>query len=127
MTVAFRTVDVDPAAPVEEWPYEALVTVIERGTVGDWVRLTRVIEGGCTRSARARAPGVIGPSWCSVCSAESCVSETTLLARLPRSRLASRTTASDNSPDSVRSERMVSSRVSCEIVMPPCPFRASQI
>jgi DNA-binding transcriptional regulator YiaG len=44
MTVAFRNVDVDPAAPVEEWPYEALVTVIERGTVGDWVRLTRVID-----------------------------------------------------------------------------------
>ncbi|WP_347354514.1 helix-turn-helix transcriptional regulator [Intrasporangium sp.] len=44
MTVAFRNVDVDPAAPVESWPYEAIVTVIERGTIGDWLRLTRAID-----------------------------------------------------------------------------------
>ncbi len=44
MSVAFRNVDVDAAAPVEMWPYEAIVTVIERGTVMDWVRLTRAID-----------------------------------------------------------------------------------
>lgn len=44
MTVAFRNVDVDPAAPVESWPYEAIVTVIERGTIGDWLQLTRAID-----------------------------------------------------------------------------------
>lgn len=30
MSVAFRNVDVDAASPVDTWPYEALVTVIER-------------------------------------------------------------------------------------------------
>ena len=43
MTVAFRNVDVDPRAPVERWPYEAIVTVIERGTLGDWLILIRAI------------------------------------------------------------------------------------
>ncbi|NYF98014.1 helix-turn-helix domain-containing protein [Janibacter cremeus] len=44
MTVAFRNVDVDPDAPVDTWPYEAIVTVIERGTIGDWLLLTRAID-----------------------------------------------------------------------------------
>ena len=43
MGVAFRNVDVDPSAPVERWPYEAIVTVIERGTLGDWLILIRAI------------------------------------------------------------------------------------
>lgn len=44
MSVAFRNVEVDPGAPVETWPYEALVTLIERGTIGDWLVLTRDID-----------------------------------------------------------------------------------
>ncbi len=44
MTVAFRNVDVDPGAPVGQWPYEAIVTSIERGTIGDWAMLTRAIS-----------------------------------------------------------------------------------
>lgn len=44
MTVAFRNVDLDPAAPVETWPYEAIVTVVERGTVTDWLILTRAFD-----------------------------------------------------------------------------------
>jgi len=40
VTVAFRNVDVAPGSPVESWPYEAIVTVIERGTVTDWLLLT---------------------------------------------------------------------------------------
>lgn len=43
MALTFRNVDVDPAAPVDSWPYEAIVTAIERGTIGDWARLTRAI------------------------------------------------------------------------------------
>ena len=43
MGVAFRNVDVDPSAPVERWPYEAIVTVIERGTLEDWLILIRAI------------------------------------------------------------------------------------
>lgn len=44
MTVAFRNVDVPPGAPVSEWPYEAVVTVIERGSITDWAVLTREIR-----------------------------------------------------------------------------------
>lgn len=43
MVLAFRNVELDPAAPVDSWPYEAIVTVIERGTIGDWAHLTRAI------------------------------------------------------------------------------------
>lgn len=36
MAVIFRNVDVPADAPVAAWPYEALVTVLEEGLVGDW-------------------------------------------------------------------------------------------
>lgn len=40
----FRNVDASPDDPVESWPYEALVTAIERGTITDWVRITSAID-----------------------------------------------------------------------------------
>lgn len=43
MSVLLRNVDVDPDAPVETWPYEAIVTVVERGSITDWTVLTRAI------------------------------------------------------------------------------------
>ena len=36
MPVAFRNVDASPQDDVHTWPYEALVTVIDRGLVADW-------------------------------------------------------------------------------------------
>lgn len=36
MALQFRNVDVSPTDPVNTWPYEALVTAIERGLVPDW-------------------------------------------------------------------------------------------
>jgi DNA-binding transcriptional regulator YiaG len=45
MTAAIRHVDVDPGAPLETWPYEALVALVERGTVGDWARLAVEVAG----------------------------------------------------------------------------------
>lgn len=36
MPVAFRNVDASPSDPVPTWPYEALVTAIDRGLVTDW-------------------------------------------------------------------------------------------
>ena len=36
MPVAFRNVDASPTDDVATWPYEALVTVIDRGLVSDW-------------------------------------------------------------------------------------------
>ncbi len=36
MPVVFRNVDASPTDDVRTWPYEALVTVIDRGLVADW-------------------------------------------------------------------------------------------
>jgi hypothetical protein len=36
MTVTFRNVDVEPGTEVSDLPYEALVTIIDRGLVPDW-------------------------------------------------------------------------------------------
>jgi len=36
MAVSFRNVDASPSDDVRRWPYEALVTVIDRGLVSDW-------------------------------------------------------------------------------------------
>lgn len=44
MSHGFRNVEVPADAPVERWPYEALVTAIERGTITDWALLTRSIR-----------------------------------------------------------------------------------
>jgi len=53
MTVAFRNVDVDLTTPIDQWPYEAIVTIIERGEVSDWALLTSAIArepwGGVAR------------------------------------------------------------------------------
>jgi DNA-binding transcriptional regulator YiaG len=43
MSVAFRNVEV-PGGVVEEWPYEALVTVLERGLAPDWQPVLRAIR-----------------------------------------------------------------------------------
>jgi len=39
--LSFRNVDADPVDPVESWPYEALVTALERGLIDDWARVNR--------------------------------------------------------------------------------------
>lgn len=44
MTVDFRNVDVPAGTPVDEWPYEAVVAVLERGLISDWALLTREIR-----------------------------------------------------------------------------------
>lgn len=36
MPVSFRNVDASPTDDIRTWPYEALVTVIDRGLVSDW-------------------------------------------------------------------------------------------
>ncbi len=55
----FRNVSVDPAAPVEQWPHEAIETVLDRGSLSDWRRLARCIRedpwGPVARSVEAIA------------------------------------------------------------------------
>jgi hypothetical protein len=36
MGVDFRNVDASPTDDVRRWPYEALVTAIDRGLISDW-------------------------------------------------------------------------------------------
>jgi DNA-binding transcriptional regulator YiaG len=44
VTVPFRNVDFDSASPVDEWPAEAIETVIDRGSLSDWRRLADAIR-----------------------------------------------------------------------------------
>lgn len=40
----FRNIDASPDDPVETWPFEGVLTAIERGTLPDWQRLTQAID-----------------------------------------------------------------------------------
>jgi DNA-binding transcriptional regulator YiaG len=44
MTVRFRNLDFDSTAPMDEWPAEAIETVIDRGSLSDWRRLADAIR-----------------------------------------------------------------------------------
>jgi DNA-binding transcriptional regulator YiaG len=44
MTVRFRNLDFDPTEPVDEWPAEAIETIIDRGSLSDWRRLSDTIR-----------------------------------------------------------------------------------
>ena len=42
--LAFRNVDASLDGPVQDWPYEALTTAIERGYLSHWVRIAAAIR-----------------------------------------------------------------------------------
>lgn len=44
MSRAFRNVEGDPETDPAAWPYEAIVSTIERGTLRDWLPLIAAIE-----------------------------------------------------------------------------------
>jgi DNA-binding transcriptional regulator YiaG len=44
MSVQFRNLDFDRAAPLDRWPAEAIETVIDRGSLSDWRRLAAAIR-----------------------------------------------------------------------------------
>lgn len=44
MSLAFRNIDVDPDAPVTEWPTEGVLTALERGGLAHWRRLVVAIQ-----------------------------------------------------------------------------------
>jgi DNA-binding transcriptional regulator YiaG len=44
MTMRFRNLHFDPSAPVDEWPAEAIETVIDRGSLSDWRHLADAIR-----------------------------------------------------------------------------------
>jgi DNA-binding transcriptional regulator YiaG len=40
----FRNVDAAPTDPVETWPFEALLTAVERGSLTDWRRVLSAVR-----------------------------------------------------------------------------------
>jgi len=44
MALAFRNIDVDPAAPVEQWGFEGLLAAVDRGGALDWRRIAAAVE-----------------------------------------------------------------------------------
>ncbi|HEY5044593.1 MAG TPA: helix-turn-helix transcriptional regulator [Solirubrobacteraceae bacterium] len=44
MTMHFRNLDFNPTAPVDQWPAEAIETVIDRGSLLDWRQLAGAIR-----------------------------------------------------------------------------------
>lgn len=60
MSVKFRNIDLDPNAPMDLWPAEAIETVIDRGTLSDWRRLAAAIRRNPWGSAARTAETVTG-------------------------------------------------------------------
>ena len=44
MALAFRNIDASPADPVQTWPFEGVLTALERGGLNEWRRLAHAIE-----------------------------------------------------------------------------------
>jgi DNA-binding transcriptional regulator YiaG len=44
MTTQFRNLDFDTAQPLDQWPAEAIETVIDRGSLSDWRQLAEAIR-----------------------------------------------------------------------------------
>ena len=42
--LAFRNLEISPDSPVSEWPFEAVRTALERGSLQDWRRLAAEIK-----------------------------------------------------------------------------------
>lgn len=53
MALAFRNVDINPSAPVEQWGFEGLLAAIDRGEAADWRRIGSAVReepwGGVAR------------------------------------------------------------------------------
>jgi DNA-binding transcriptional regulator YiaG len=45
MTMQFRNLDFDTTQPVDQWPAEAIETVMDRGSLSDWRQLAEAIRG----------------------------------------------------------------------------------
>jgi DNA-binding transcriptional regulator YiaG len=60
MTTPFRHLDFDRGEPVEQWPAEAIETVIDRGSLSDWRQLADAIQRNPWGSAARTAETVAG-------------------------------------------------------------------
>jgi len=60
MTATFRNVDVDRNAPLDQWPAEAIETIIDRGSLSDWSQLADAIRRNPWGAAARAAETVVG-------------------------------------------------------------------
>lgn len=60
MTVGFRNLDFDRTLPLDEWPAEAIETVIDRGSLSDWRELAAAIRENPWGPAARTAETVAG-------------------------------------------------------------------
>lgn len=60
MITRFRNLDFDIQAPMDEWPAEAIETIIDRGTVSDWRRLANAIARNPWGPAARTADTIVG-------------------------------------------------------------------
>lgn len=44
MPLSFRNIDASPGDPVESWPFEGVLTALERGGLPEWRRLARAVR-----------------------------------------------------------------------------------
>jgi DNA-binding transcriptional regulator YiaG len=59
MIVRFRNLDFDSTAPLDEWPGEAIETVIDRGSLSDWRGLANAIRRNPWGPAARTAESVV--------------------------------------------------------------------
>jgi DNA-binding transcriptional regulator YiaG len=60
MTVRFRNLDFDTDLPMDQWPAEAIETVIDRGSLSDWHALADAIKHNPWGPAARTAETVVG-------------------------------------------------------------------
>jgi DNA-binding transcriptional regulator YiaG len=60
LITTFRNVQFDPTAPVDEWPAEAIETVIDRGSLSDWRLLADAIRQNPWGPAARSAESIVG-------------------------------------------------------------------
>lgn len=60
MITRFRNLDFDIQAPMDEWPAEAIETIVDRGTISDWRRLASAIARNPWGPTARTAETVVG-------------------------------------------------------------------
>jgi DNA-binding transcriptional regulator YiaG len=60
MTTRFRNLDFDTAQPLDQWPAEAIETLIDRGSLSDWRRLADAIRHNPWGPAARTTETVVG-------------------------------------------------------------------
>jgi DNA-binding transcriptional regulator YiaG len=60
MTLTFRNLDFDQSQPLDEWPAEAIETLIDRGSLSDWGALTEAIRANPWGPAARTAETIVG-------------------------------------------------------------------